>query len=135
MPRITRIQAFQVDLPLHEGSYKWSGGKSVEVFDSTIVRVETDEGVTGHGEVCPLGPFYLPAYAGGVRSGLAELAPHLIGAEATRTCGYDETDRVSVRMLRHYDSIGLLRNNLVCLPVGTMLTAGAGPARYLLRDR
>ena len=36
MPRITRIQAFQVDLPLHEGSYKWSGGKSVEVFDSTI---------------------------------------------------------------------------------------------------
>ena len=30
MPRITRIQAFQVDLPLHEGSYKWSGGKSVE---------------------------------------------------------------------------------------------------------
>ena len=83
MPRITRIQAFQVDLPLHEGSYKWSGGKSVEVFDSTIVRVETDEGVTGHGEVCPLGPFYLPAYAGGVRSGLAELGPHLIGAEAT----------------------------------------------------
>ncbi|MEE3367692.1 MAG: mandelate racemase, partial [Planctomycetota bacterium] len=83
MPRITRIQACQVDLPLHEGSYKWSGGKSVEVFDSTIVRVETDEGVTGHGEVCPLGPFYLPAYAGGVRSGLAELAPHLIGSEAT----------------------------------------------------
>jgi L-alanine-DL-glutamate epimerase-like enolase superfamily enzyme len=83
MPRITRIQAFQVDLPLHEGSYKWSGGKSVEVFDSTIVRVETDEGVTGHGEVCPLGPFYLPAYAGGVRSGLAELAPQLIGSEAT----------------------------------------------------
>ena len=62
MPRITRIQAFQVDLPLHEGSYKWSGGKSVEVFDSTIVRVETDEDVTGHGEVCPLGPFYPVSY-------------------------------------------------------------------------
>ena len=36
--RITRISAFRVDLPLHEGSYRWSGGKSVDVFDSTIVR-------------------------------------------------------------------------------------------------
>jgi hypothetical protein len=42
---ISRIGAYQVDLPLHEGSYNWSRGKSVEVFDSTIVRIETDEGV------------------------------------------------------------------------------------------
>jgi L-alanine-DL-glutamate epimerase-like enolase superfamily enzyme len=79
--RITRILAYRVDLPLHEGSYKWSGGKSVTVFDSTIVRVETDAGLAGHGEVCPLGPFYLPAYADGVRAGLRELAPHLLGAD------------------------------------------------------
>ncbi len=45
--KIKRISAYQVDLPLHEGSYKWSGGKSVEVFDSTIVGVETDAGVDG----------------------------------------------------------------------------------------
>ena len=81
--KITRIAAYQVDLPLHEGSYRWSGGKSVTVFDSTIVRVETDAGVVGHGEVCPLGPFYLPAYAAGVRAGIAELGPHLIGADPT----------------------------------------------------
>jgi L-alanine-DL-glutamate epimerase-like enolase superfamily enzyme len=79
--KITRISAYRVDLPLHEGSYKWSGGKSVTVFDSTVVRVETDAGLTGHGEVCPLGPFYLPAYAAGVRAGLAELGPHLLGED------------------------------------------------------
>src|ERR1043165_1771968 len=79
--RITRIRAYQVDLPLAEGSYKWSGGKSVTVFDSTIVQVDTDEGVTGFGETCPLGPFYLPAYANGVRAGLAELGPHLLGED------------------------------------------------------
>jgi L-alanine-DL-glutamate epimerase-like enolase superfamily enzyme len=79
--RITRIFAHRVDLPLHEGSYKWSGGKSVSVFDSTIVGVETDSGLVGYGEVCPLGPFYLPAYAEGVRAGLRELAPHLIGLD------------------------------------------------------
>ena len=79
--KITRIAAYQVDLPLHEGSYKWSGGKSVEVFDSTIVEVETDSGMLGYGEVCPLGPFYLPAYAEGVRAGIRELAPHLLGSD------------------------------------------------------
>lgn len=78
--RIRRICAYRVELPLHEGSYNWSGGKSVEVFDSTLVSVETDEGLIGWGEVCPLGPAYLPAYAAGCRAGVAELAPHLIGA-------------------------------------------------------
>jgi L-alanine-DL-glutamate epimerase-like enolase superfamily enzyme len=77
--KITRIFAHRVELPLHEGSYKWSGGKSVSVFDSTIVGVETDTGLVGYGEVCPLGPFYLPAYAEGVRAGLKELGPHLLG--------------------------------------------------------
>ena len=79
--KITRIFAHRVDLPLHETTYKWSGGKSVTVFDSTIVGVETSTGLVGYGEVCPLGPFYLPAYAEGVRSGLRELAPHLIGED------------------------------------------------------
>ncbi len=79
--KIERIAAYQVDLPLREGSYKWSGGKSVEVFDSTIVRVDTDSGISGYGEVCPLGPFYLPAYAEGVRAGIKELAPHLLGSD------------------------------------------------------
>jgi cis-L-3-hydroxyproline dehydratase len=79
--KITRILAYRVELPLHETTYKWSGGKSVTVFDSTIVRVETDDGLAGHGEVCPLGPFYLPAYADGVRAGLRELGPHLLGAD------------------------------------------------------
>jgi L-alanine-DL-glutamate epimerase-like enolase superfamily enzyme len=81
--KITRVEAFQVDLPLHEGSYKWSGGNSVEVFDSTLVAVHTDAGLTGYGEVCPLGPAYLPAYAAGARTGIAEVGPHLIGLDPT----------------------------------------------------
>ncbi|HYT93787.1 MAG TPA: cis-3-hydroxy-L-proline dehydratase [Gemmataceae bacterium] len=79
--KITRICAYKIALPLHEGSYKWSGGKSVTVFDSTVIQVDTDAGVSGYGEVCPLGPFYLPAYANGVRAGVAELGPHLLGAD------------------------------------------------------
>ena len=73
--KITKISVYQVDLPLQEGRYSWSEGKSVDVFDSTVVAIETDTGLTGVGEVCPLGPVYLPAYAEGVRTGIKELAP------------------------------------------------------------
>ena len=90
--KIERILAWRVELPLHEGSYAWSGGKSVEVFDSTIVRVETASGQAGHGEVCPLGPVYLPAYAAGARTGIAAIAPALIGQDPRRL------DRIQQRM-------------------------------------
>ncbi len=82
--KIQSISVYQVDLPLHEGSYNWSGGKSVEVFDSTIVQIDTDSGFKGYGEVCPLGPFYLPAYAAGARAGIAELAHHILGEDPTQ---------------------------------------------------
>jgi L-alanine-DL-glutamate epimerase-like enolase superfamily enzyme len=81
--RITQIDAFRVELPLVEGSYKWSGGNSVSVFDSTIVGISTDAGITGYGEICPLGSAYLPAYANGARTGIAELAPYLLGLDPT----------------------------------------------------
>lgn len=82
--KITKITVYQVDLPLYEGRYSWSGSKSVSVFDSTVVQIDTDEGVTGFGEVCPLGPVYLPAYAAGARTGIAEIAPALIGVDPTQ---------------------------------------------------
>ncbi len=77
--KITKISVHQVDLPMKEGSYSWST-QTFSAFDSTVVIVETDSGVTGAGETCPLGPSYLPAYAEGARAGLAKLAPSLIGA-------------------------------------------------------
>ncbi len=82
--KIVRIRAFQVDLPLAEGYYAWADGKNVSIFDSTVVQIETDSGIVGYGEVCPLGPAYLPAYANGVRTGLAEFGPSLIGDDPTQ---------------------------------------------------
>ena len=40
--QIKRIRVYKADLPLYEGSYKWSGGKSVSVFDSTVVSIGFD---------------------------------------------------------------------------------------------
>ena len=81
--KITGFNVYQVDLPLHDGNYNWSDGKSVSVFDSTIVEIITDSGIRGVGEVCPLGSSYLPSYANGVRTGLAELCKDLIGCDPT----------------------------------------------------
>jgi L-alanine-DL-glutamate epimerase-like enolase superfamily enzyme len=58
------------------------------------VRIETDEGITGHGEVCPLGPVYLPAYAEGARAGIQVLAPALLGQDPTQL----------VKLNRHMDA-------------------------------
>lgn len=79
--KIRQMRVFKLDLPLVEGVYRWSGGNQVSTFDSTIVAIDPDSGVTGYGEVCPLGPAYLPAYAEGARSGIRALAPSLIGAD------------------------------------------------------
>jgi L-alanine-DL-glutamate epimerase-like enolase superfamily enzyme len=125
--KISRILAYRVDLPLHEGSYKWSGGKSVSVFDSTVVAVETDAGITGYGEVCPLGPFYLPAYAAGARTGIVELGPHLIGEDPTQIGKLNH--RMDAALLGHpyvksaidtaaWDILGKATNQPACVLLG-----------------
>lgn len=81
--KITAITAWQVHLPLREGRYSWSNGNFIEVFDSTVLAIETDSGITGYAECCPLGSAYLPAYAQGVRAGLAEIGPKLLGLDPT----------------------------------------------------
>ena len=47
------------------------------------MEIVTDSDFLGYGEVCPLGPFYLPAFAAGARAGIGEIAPFLIGQDPT----------------------------------------------------
>jgi L-alanine-DL-glutamate epimerase-like enolase superfamily enzyme len=136
--RIRRLFAHRVELPLHEGRYSWSGGKSVSVFDSTIVGVETDTGLVGYGEVCPLGPFYLPAYAEGVRAGLRELGPHLIGADPRELLALN--DRMDAALKGHpFVKSGIdiacwdLLGQVTGLPVCTLLGGRFGERVQLYR--
>ena len=92
--KISRILIYQVDLPMKEGSYSWST-QSFSAFDSTVVAIETDEGITGYGETCPLGPSYLAAYAEGARTGIARIAPDLIGENPLQLdCINDRMDQL-----------------------------------------
>lgn len=77
--KIEKIEVYQADLPYAGGIYFLSGGRQYSSFDATIVRVETDTGLEGWGRSTPFGPNYIPAHALGVRAGISEIAPHLIG--------------------------------------------------------
>ena len=79
--RITSITVWRIDLPYVGGTYSWAKDKAVSVADSTVIRLDTDEGVSGYGEVCPLGASYLPSYAEGARTGIGVLARHVIGRD------------------------------------------------------
>jgi cis-L-3-hydroxyproline dehydratase len=78
--RIAGVRAYRQLQPFAEGEYATSGG-AASGFDSVVVAVDTDEGVTGWGEAAPLGAFYSEAFPAGARAGVAELAPHLVGAD------------------------------------------------------
>ncbi|MBL4876690.1 MAG: hypothetical protein JKY10_09385, partial [Cohaesibacteraceae bacterium] len=77
--KITRITLWHVPLTSHL-TYHMSDGKTCDIVDSVVLRLDTDTGRSGWGEVCPI-PHYLPAYANGVIPAVSELAPVLIGAD------------------------------------------------------
>ena len=41
---VTGIDVYNVELPIAEGTYDWAGGNSYATFDSTVLRLRTDEG-------------------------------------------------------------------------------------------
>lgn len=77
--KITGVDLWHVPLKSHE-AYYMADGKTCDTVESVVVRLTSDDGVEGWGEVCPI-PHYLPAYARGVGPALQEMAPVLIGAD------------------------------------------------------
>ena len=79
--RISRISVWQMELPLHTPYFLSGGRLRFNSLDSTIIRIDTDQGLSGWGEACPWGHTYLPAHGPGVRAGLGVLAPSVIGLD------------------------------------------------------
>jgi len=96
---IERVEVFGYDLTYAHGDYVMSSGRVVNRLPSTVVRVTTRGGVEGFGETCPLGSTYLPAFGEGARAALRELAPALIGADATNLA--DVHRRLDARLRGH----------------------------------
>ena len=77
--KIKRLKLWHVPLTSHE-TYYMAEGKTCDTVETVVLSIETDTGLVGWGEVCPI-PHYLPAYARGVAPAIEELAPVLIGAD------------------------------------------------------
>ena len=78
--KIKEIHIYRHDLPVRNGPYTMANAE-VWDLDTTLVKIATDNGLTGWGETCPVGPIYAEAHAAGARAALCEMAPSLIGAE------------------------------------------------------
>jgi L-alanine-DL-glutamate epimerase-like enolase superfamily enzyme len=81
--KIRTMDCFDYLLGYAHGEYVMSGGRAATSQVGTLLRLQTDEGLEGWGEITPLGATYLPTHAEGVRSALHLLAPHLLGCDPT----------------------------------------------------
>lgn len=82
--KIVRATLFRKSLRLTK-PYTLSGGRlRFERLDSTFLRLDTDEGISGWAEACPWGHTYLPAHGPGIRAAAELLAPALIGMDPRR---------------------------------------------------
>lgn len=80
--RITKISLFHYDWICTEiEGMKISKGRSFTAEEGRVVKIETDEGLTGWGEVVPHGNIYLQAFPGAIQPGIDLFAPELIGKD------------------------------------------------------
>jgi L-alanine-DL-glutamate epimerase-like enolase superfamily enzyme len=81
--KITGIDVYRYDVGYAHGVYVMSGDRAAATEDGTLVRIRTDEGLDGWGEITTLGTTYLPIFPAGIRAALKELATVLLGADPT----------------------------------------------------
>jgi L-alanine-DL-glutamate epimerase-like enolase superfamily enzyme len=82
--RVDRMEVYSCPLTYAHGAYVMSANRTITTLESTVVVLRTADGVSGYGEVCPLGSTYLPSSAAGARAALRELARGVVGQNATR---------------------------------------------------
>ena len=75
--KVNYITLYSVDLTSHE-TYHMAEGKTCDTVKTHVLCLETDSGLKGWGEVCPI-PHYLPAFADGVPNAIREMAPEILG--------------------------------------------------------
>ncbi|MDF2507181.1 MAG: Mandelate racemase/muconate lactonizing protein [Microbacterium sp.] len=81
--KISAFEVYAYSLTYAHGQYVMSGGRAASTQGSTLVRICTDDGLDGWGEVSPLAGTYLPTFTGAVRAALELVGPSLLGEDPT----------------------------------------------------
>lgn len=136
--KIQNIAVYTAELTYAGKAYAFAGGRSHTAFTTTVVVLTTDTGMTGFGEVCPCGPNYMPAFAEGIASCLALLAPSALGENPTQTACINE--RMNQALTGH--AVAKAAIDMACwdllgkvsgLPVYTLLGGLLSPSMPLHR--
>lgn len=126
MSTIERVDIFTYDVRYRHGEYVMSGGRGAAVQHGTVVKITDSEATAGWGEIVPLGGTYLPAFPGGIRSALEDLAPALLGMDTLRArdvqARLDQT-LLEQRAAKSALDIALwdLRGRILGVPVSTLM--------------
>lgn len=133
--KILQIDVFGYDLTYVHGEYMMSGGRGAKTQASTVVRLTTESGEFGWGEVAPLGGTYLPTFANGIRAALQELGPALIGCDATNLSNIhqimdslllDQQAAKAAVDIAAWDVLGKVTNQPVSVLLGGVLNPDFG---------
>lgn len=81
--KIVAVECYGYDLTYAHGEYVMSGNRAAVSEVGTLVRLRTDEGLDGWGEITPLGNRYLPTNWAQVRAALRTIAPAIVGTDPT----------------------------------------------------
>ena len=79
-PRLTRLDCYQVELPTSTPGYEMSKGRRLTSFQTTVVRIQDEEGRSGYGESCTLGTNYIEAFPAGIQATIRAIAPAALSA-------------------------------------------------------
>ena len=78
--KVTGLTLWAAELALNQ-PYSFAG-TTLSQMTTVILRLQTDTGLTGWGETCPLGATYAEAHAEGAIAAMKVLAPAVMGATA-----------------------------------------------------
>ena len=132
--KISRISIYRKDLTYVGGQYTWGRGNVIEVGKSTIVTIETDNGLSGVGEFCPCGDNYMDAHSQGTESVAKLIAPKLLGEDPRQLTRIGELMDSTVRGHGYakspidsacWDILGKATGQPVWMLMGGKLTDGA----------
>lgn len=78
--KITRLTGYSVKYTVRNGGFRLSGGRTFSGFPSIILRIDTDEGISGWGEHASSAQYMVALHSSAIGV-IQELGPALIGAD------------------------------------------------------
>ncbi len=96
--KIIKLSTYVVSLDRNMVNTRYVSDDSLAVdLETTILRLETDNGIVGWGETCTAPSYYLPTLASGARAAIDHVSPLILGSDPTRVndvmCRIDEAMR------------------------------------------